>query len=207
MCSLISTVISTRVCSSHLFVFFQNHFTFTFQNNTELVGDFYPLRSSPGQAVVTGVVPSPPRYVPSFFIAHRVQHSRCSSIFIECCWLMLSGFPLTNFHGVKFLTSLHSMKLEPPKLILIGTRTTYTKLPETPALTKSVLAGRRYPAQPVFVRILQINPRESYKFCGHKTTPQRYQTLLLRSEQSRQCNAVSSYWIKQARHTHYIRKR
>ena len=38
-----------------------------------------------GQAVVSGVVPSPPRYVPSIFIAHRVQHhSHCSSIFIEC---------------------------------------------------------------------------------------------------------------------------
>ena len=27
----------------------------------------------------------PPRHVPSIFIAHRAQHSRCSSIFIECC--------------------------------------------------------------------------------------------------------------------------
>ena len=34
-----------------------------------------------GQAVVTGVVPPPPRFLPSFFIAHRVQHSHCSSIF------------------------------------------------------------------------------------------------------------------------------
>ena len=40
---------------------------------------FYPQRSS-GQAVVTGVVPSSPRHVPSIFIAHRVQHSHCSSI-------------------------------------------------------------------------------------------------------------------------------
>ena len=44
---------------------------------------FYPQRSS-GQAVVTGVVPSP-RYVPLIFIPHRVQHSHCSSIFVECC--------------------------------------------------------------------------------------------------------------------------
>ena len=34
-----------------------------------------------GQAVVTGVVPSPPRFLPSLFIAHRVQQSHCSSIF------------------------------------------------------------------------------------------------------------------------------
>ena len=41
-------------------------------------------RSSSGLAVVTGVVPSPPRYVPLLFVAHSVQHSHCSSIFIEC---------------------------------------------------------------------------------------------------------------------------
>ena len=34
-----------------------------------------------GQAVVTGVVPSPPRFLPSIFITHRVQHSHCSSSF------------------------------------------------------------------------------------------------------------------------------
>ena len=34
-----------------------------------------------GHAVVTGVVPSPPRFLPSFFIAHtKVQQSHCSSI-------------------------------------------------------------------------------------------------------------------------------
>ena len=33
-----------------------------------------------GQAVVTGVIPSPPRFLPSIFIAHRVQQSHCSSI-------------------------------------------------------------------------------------------------------------------------------
>ena len=30
--------------------------------------------------MVTGVVPSPPRFLPSIFIAHRVQQSHCSSI-------------------------------------------------------------------------------------------------------------------------------
>ena len=34
-----------------------------------------------GQAVVTGVVPSSPRFLPSIFIAHKVQQSHCSSIF------------------------------------------------------------------------------------------------------------------------------
>ena len=36
-----------------------------------------------GQAVVTGVVPSPPRFLPSILIAHTVQQSHCSSIFIS----------------------------------------------------------------------------------------------------------------------------
>ena len=31
--------------------------------------------------MVTGVVPSPPRFLPSIFIAHRIQQSHCSSIF------------------------------------------------------------------------------------------------------------------------------
>ena len=34
-----------------------------------------------GQAVVTGVVPSSPRFLPSIFIAHRAQQSHCPSIF------------------------------------------------------------------------------------------------------------------------------
>ena len=34
-----------------------------------------------GQAVVTGVVPFPRRFLPSIFIAHRVQQSHCSSLF------------------------------------------------------------------------------------------------------------------------------
>ena len=34
-----------------------------------------------GQFVFTGVVTFPPRFLPSIFIAYRVQQSRCSSIF------------------------------------------------------------------------------------------------------------------------------
>ena len=34
-----------------------------------------------GQDVVTGVVPSPPWFLPSNFIAHGIQQSHCSSIF------------------------------------------------------------------------------------------------------------------------------
>ena len=37
---------------------------------------------------------APPRYVPLLSVAHRVQLSHCSSIFIECSYLTLSRFPL-----------------------------------------------------------------------------------------------------------------
>ena len=85
---------------------------------------FYPQRSS-GEAVVTGVVPSP-RYVPSIFVAHRVQHSHCSSIFIECCYLTLSRFPLINFNARKSpYEYVLSVRIEPTKLIKVGTRITY----------------------------------------------------------------------------------
>ena len=42
---------------------------------------FTLLLSTSGQAVVTGVVPSPPRFLPSPFIAHRVQQSHGLSVF------------------------------------------------------------------------------------------------------------------------------
>ena len=63
------------------------------------------------------------------FIAHarRVQHSLCSSIFIECCSILLSRYPLVNFYARKksLRTNMHSVRLEPTKLILAGTQTTY----------------------------------------------------------------------------------
>ena len=68
--------IDTHLLRDLFFFFFI--ITFTFKLNS---WEVYPQRSS-GQVVVTGVVP-PPRYVPSIFIAHRVQRSHCSSIFIE----------------------------------------------------------------------------------------------------------------------------
>ena len=46
-----------------------------------LTSTFQLLQSLSGQVVVTGVVPSAPRFLPSIFIAQRVQQSHCSSIF------------------------------------------------------------------------------------------------------------------------------
>ena len=48
----------------------------------EILTNYFPAS---GEAVVSGVISSPPYDVPSVFIAHRVQHSHCLSIFIECC--------------------------------------------------------------------------------------------------------------------------
>ena len=42
---------------------------------------YFPAIIASAQAVVTGVVPSSPRFLPSIFIAHMVQRSHCSSIF------------------------------------------------------------------------------------------------------------------------------
>ena len=77
---------------------------------------FYFYFPASGQAVFSGVVLSSPRYVPSIFIAHRVQRSHCSSIFIECCSLTLSRFPRVNMctrrSPYEFFTSMHAGGLE-----------------------------------------------------------------------------------------------
>ena len=49
----------------HFFFFFFSHF-------------YFPAS---GHAVVTSVVPFPPRFLPSFFITHSVPQSHCSSTF------------------------------------------------------------------------------------------------------------------------------
>ena len=78
-----------------------------------------------GQAVVTGVVPSPPRFLPSIFIAHRVQQSHCSSIshrVLPTHALALSASQLVRKKkSQRICTSMHSAGLELTKL-------TYTRL-------------------------------------------------------------------------------
>ena len=73
-----------------------------------------------GQAVVTGVVPSPSRFVPSIFIAHRVQQSHCSSIFHRVLLThALALFASKFMHKKKsqlIYTSMHSAGLERTKL-------------------------------------------------------------------------------------------
>ena len=54
---------------------------------------FHIYFPAPGQPVVTGIAPFPPRFLASIFVAHRVQQSHCSSIFhlvrlMGCCVLV-----------------------------------------------------------------------------------------------------------------------
>ena len=78
-----------------------------------------------GRAVVTGVVPSPSRFLPSFGIAHRVQQSHCSSI----CHRVLPTHALAlsarqfvpKKKSTRIPTNIHSAGLELTKL-------TYTRL-------------------------------------------------------------------------------
>ena len=91
------------------FVFFSAHFHFP----------------ASGQAVVTGVIPSPPRFLPSIFFAHRVQQSHCSSIVHRMLLTHALALSASQFvHKKKsqqIYTSMHSAGLELTKL-------TYTRL-------------------------------------------------------------------------------
>ena len=87
------------VFCSHLFFFFFSHF-------------YFP---SSGQAVVTGVVPSSPRFLPSIFIAHRVQQSHCSSIFHRV--LLNVKLTLSRFAPVNWCT-----RKSPNEFIRVCTR-------------------------------------------------------------------------------------
>ena len=86
---------------------------------------FYPQRFS-GQAVVTGVVPSHPRYVPSFLsrIGFSIPTARRFSSNIANS--RSRAFRYINFYARKSpYEYVHSARIEPTKLILVGTRKTY----------------------------------------------------------------------------------
>ena len=69
--------------------------------------------------------PSPPRFLPSIFIAHRVQQSHCSSIFHRVLVTHALALSASQFvhkkKSQRIYTSMHSAGLEPTKL-------TYTRL-------------------------------------------------------------------------------
>ena len=70
--------------------------------------------------MVTGVVPSPPRFLPSIFIAHRVQQSHCSSIFHRVLLTHALALSISKFvhkkKSQRFYASMHSAGLEMTKL-------------------------------------------------------------------------------------------
>ena len=84
---------------------------------------YFPAAS--GRAVVTGVAPSPPRFLPSIFIAHRVQQFHCSSIFRRVLLTHALAFSVSQFvrkkKSPRIYTSMHSGGFELTKL-------TYTRL-------------------------------------------------------------------------------
>ena len=75
--------------------------------------------------MVTGVVPSSPRFLPSIFITHRVQQSHCSANFHRAMLthaLVLSASRLVHKKkSQRIYSSMHSAGLELTKL-------TYTRL-------------------------------------------------------------------------------
>ena len=78
-----------------------------------------------GQAVVAGVVPSSPWFLPSIFIAHSVQQSHCSSIFHRVLLTHALALSASQFlhkkKSQRIFTRMHSAGLELTKL-------TYTRL-------------------------------------------------------------------------------
>ena len=63
------------------------------------------------QAVVTCVVPSPSRFLPSIFIAHRVQQSHCSSIFHRVILLTHTDHITTNSKADSSLSTTKVLKI------------------------------------------------------------------------------------------------
>ena len=76
-----------------------------------------------GKAVVTGVVPSSPGYVPSIFIAHRIQQSHCSSIFHRVLLAHALALSASQFvrkrKSLRFYSNMHSGGLELARLTYI----------------------------------------------------------------------------------------
>ena len=96
-------------CCCLIFFFFFSHF-------------YFPAS---GHAVVTSVVPSPPRFLPSIFIAHKVQRPHCSSMFHRVLLTHALAFSASQFvpkkKSPRIYTNMHSGGFELTKL-------TYTRL-------------------------------------------------------------------------------
>ena len=97
--------------------------------------------------MVTGVIPSPPRFLPSIFVAHRVHQSHCTSIVHRVLLTHALALSASQFvHKKKsqgIYTSMHSAGLELTKL------TYYTRLEDNLIRHRGDRSriGRRLPLQ------------------------------------------------------------
>ena len=95
-----------------------------------------------GQAVVTGVIRSSPRFLPSLFIARRVQQAHCSSIFRRALLTHALAFSASQFvrkkKSPRIYTSIHSGGFELTKL-------NYTRLEDNLIRHRGEDIGRRLP--------------------------------------------------------------
>ena len=103
--------------------------TLNFRLNLYLVGGFTLSGLRPGQAVDTVSSISPPGTC--LYFLSRIGFSICSSFSSNVDNSRFRAFRYTIFMQEKVLTSMHSVRLEPMKLILVGTRTTYEATGET----------------------------------------------------------------------------
>ena len=105
----ISSILQLECVSVFLYIYIYIYFFFA---------HFYFPTSE--QAVVTGVVLSPPRFLPSTFFAHRVQQSHCSSIFHRVLLTHALALSASQFvhkkKSQRIYTSMHSAGLELKKL-------------------------------------------------------------------------------------------
>ena len=94
--------------------------------------------------MVTGVIPSPPRFSPSIFIAHRVQQSHCLSIVHRVLLTHALALSASQFvhkkKSQRIYTSMHSAGLELTKL-------TYTSLEDNLIRHRGDRSGTIYPTR------------------------------------------------------------
>ena len=118
-----------------------------------------------GQAMLTGVVPSPPRSLPSVFITHRVQQSHCSSIFHRVFLthaLALSACRFVhNKKSPRIYTSMHSGGFELTKL-------TYTRLEDNLIRHRGDRRDHRYLVHTIVWDVLTVVLRRSTAVCSSR---------------------------------------
>ena len=134
-----------------------------------------------GQAVVTGVVPSPPPFLPSIFIAHRVQQSHCSSIFHRVLLTHALGLSASQFVHKKKSPRIYT------SLCTRGIRTHETDpyqargQPDTPPGRSTIVYTRLafLPTQR-FRPAISLAPTPTSFLCNLRRSPPSFDVVALR---------------------------